>query len=155
LKKKEKAIHLTDFSTLRKRVGVKFRKYCQLRDLVKFPNGNIVAKCMACGREQIINCSYDLKKWHSSHYHNEDRYESIALDEENVNLCCYTCNKIMSGNKSDYEENLRVKIGDERFEALKIRKNEIKKYSYGELQELDRLYSGKIKIEQKRLNQKW
>jgi hypothetical protein len=141
--------------SLRNKVGRKFRKYCQLRDLVKLSNGDIVAHCLADGYEEIIYSSYQLKKWHASHYWNEDRYESVALNEDNVNLCCYRCNRKLSGNKSAYEENLRTKIGDERFDELKILKNEIKKYSYGELQELDRKYSAKIKVEQERLGKKW
>ena len=140
---------------LRAKVGRKFRKFIQLRDLVKLPNGDIVAKCMACGREEIIHSSFQLKKWHASHYWNEDRYECVALDEINVNLCCYTCNRLNGGNKSLYEENLRTKVGDEKFEELRYRKNQIKIYSYGELQELDRVYSLKIKEQQKRLNKKW
>jgi len=144
-----------EYDNLRNRVGRKVRKNCQLRDLVKKPNGDIVAHCNACGREQIINSSYDLKKWHSSHYWNEDKYESVALDEDNINLCCFVCNRMNGGNKSAYEENLRIKIGDERFDELKIRKNEIKIYSFGELQGLDKEYSQKIKEQQKRLGKKW
>lgn len=144
-----------EFDKLRARVGRKFRKYCQLRDLIKLPNGDIIAHCISCPQKQRIEYSYQLKNWHSGHYFKEDRHESVALDEENVNLQCARCNHYLHGNESSYEINLRLKIGDQRFDLLKQRKNEIKIYSYGELQELDKYYSNKIKIEQKRLGVKW
>lgn len=158
-KKKEKIFSKVIFNDslnkLRANVGRKVRKYCQLRDLIIKPNGDIVAHCIACGREQIIRSSYELKKWHSSHFWNEDRYESVALHEWNINLCCFVCNRINGGNKSTYQENLRIKIGDKNFEELSILKNETKIYSYGELQMIDKIYSDKIKKEQSRLGKKW
>ncbi len=144
-----------EFDRLRTKVGRKFRKYIQLRDLVKKPNGDIVAHCISCNREKTIESSYQLKDFHAGHYYKEDRHESVALDEVNVNGQCSRCNRHLNGNESEYEENLRTKVGDEKFEELRYRKNQIKKYSYGELQELDRTYSLKIKEQQKRLNKKW
>ena len=144
-----------EYELLYNRCYRKVKKYCQLRDLVKKPNDDIIAHCTACGREEIIDSSYQLKKWHSSHYWNADKYKSVIFHEWNINLCDYVCNKIMSGNKSNYQENLRIKIGDENFNELNRLRSEIKRYSFGELQELDRLYSKKIKEQQTRLGKKW
>lgn len=144
-----------EFDRLRANVRRKFNKFIQLRDLIKTPSGKIIAHCISCEREKIIESSYQLKEFHAGHYFKEDRHESVALDEINVNGQCGRCNRYLNGNESAYEENLRIKYGDEEFENLRYRKNQIKKYSYGELQELDRIYSQKIKDEQKRLGQKW
>jgi hypothetical protein len=147
-----------EFEKLRNKVGRKFRKYIQLRDLVKKPNGDIVAHCIDCPKEEIIYSSWQLRDWVAGHYYKEkgsSGCESVALNEWNVNLQNAHCNTRMHGNEANYEINLRIKIGDERFEKLKRLKNEIKKYSFGELQELDREYSKKIKVEQERLGKKW
>ena len=150
-----KLIVSLDHERLRKRVGVKFRKFIQLRDLKVKPDGSIVAKCISCGKEEIIYNSYQLKKFHAGHYFKEDRYESVALDEVNVNGQCNRCNRYLNGNESAYQEKLIKKFGIRMFNDLMVRKNGIRKYSYGELQELDRIYSRKIKEEQLRLGKKW
>lgn len=147
--------NLLQLEKLREKVGRKFRKFIQLRDLVKLPSGDILAKCISCQGEQIIDNSYQLKYWHAGHYFKEKGIsgsESVALDEDNVHLQCARCNIHLNGNESNYEENLRRKIGNERFVLLQQKRREIKKYSLGELQELDRFYSAKLKTESKRLD---
>ena len=143
---------------LRNKVRRKFNKFIQLRDLEVLPNGDIRAKCISCGRKENIDISYQLKDWHAGHYFREkgsDKRESVALDEVNVNLQCAKCNKYLSGNESNYQIGLIRKYGQKEFDNLVIRSNQIKIYSYGELEELDKRYSKKIKEQQERINKKW
>ena len=145
-----------NLNKLLNRVKRNCNKYIQLRDLIKTSSGEILAKCIACKRMWIINTTYDLKNFHASHYFNDNDYNSVRFDEVNENGCCARCNtpsKIggMSGNLAEYQIGLIDKWGEKEFDELKIRKDQIKKWSYKELEELNKYFLEKIKIEKIRL----
>lgn len=71
----------------------------------------------------------DWKEFQAGHYWREDLYPPVRFDEDNVNGQCAHCNRRLSGNLAQYGENLQVKIGDERFKQLGVRKNFLKKHT--------------------------
>lgn len=133
--------------------------YIRLRDLIKEKDGKIWGKCISCNKVWEVTLFsdrsiYNGSKWVASHYFLEDRNASVRYDEDNIHLGCEHCNKRLSGNLAEYEVNLRKKLGDKRFDELVFRKNQLKKYSYGELEELKEHYQFKAKEEAKRLGVK-
>ena len=133
-----------------------FNLYTRLRDMQKDANGLIFYYCIACGRETDVilfsdRSIYNGRHHHASHYFNTDKYPSVEFDEDNVNLSCAQCNRRLHGNKDAYEINLRKKIGDERFDALVFRKNQIWKPGILEIEDLIRVYKHKAKTEAERL----
>ena len=134
-----------DLKTTEKRLRKNFNKFIQLRDATVCVSGEILVKCIACGRGKILNNTYEWKTWHASHYWLENKYKSVRFDEENVNGCCSRCNKFLSGNLALYETNLIDKIGNESFQKLNFRRNQIKKFDVIELIEMNKYYLKEIK----------
>ncbi len=134
--------------TLEKRLRKNFNKFIQLRDVIVAISGEILAKCTACRRTEILNNTYEWKRWHASHYWLENKYKSVRFDEENVNLCCQGCNSPegLSGNLANYEVNLIDKIGNENFQKLNFRRNQIKKYDATELEQMNKHYLKAIRF---------
>jgi len=99
----------------------------------------------------ILNNSTDWKNFVAAHYWLADRYTSVEIDEHNVNGCCAHCNKRLHGNLANYQIHLVEKIGQENFDELNIKRNQIKKYSYDELEELNEKYLTKIREQKERL----
>lgn len=133
-----------------------FNLYCRLRDMRTDDNGFIYYLCCACGKKMEVvlfsdRSIYNGRQHHASHYANTDKYASVEFDEDNVNLSCAQCNRRLHGNKDAYEINLRKKIGDERFDALVFRKNQIWKPGILEIEDLIRVYKHKAKTEAERL----
>ena len=123
-----------------KRLRKNFNKFIQLRDAIVCVSGEILIKCIACSRSKILNNTYEWRTWHASHYWLENKYASVRFDEENVNGCCSHCNKHLSGNLAQYEVNLIDKIGNENFQRLNFRRNQIRKYDVIELGEMNTAY---------------
>lgn len=144
-----------ELEKLLKRVKANCNKFIQLRDLIKSESGEIIAKCISCKRMKVINISYDLKDFHAGHYFLENKWSSLRFDERNISGQCFVCNRKLHGNLAEYEIELIKKIGKDEFEQLNIDKNNIKKWNYKELEELNRYFLEKIKIEKKRLDVKF
>ena len=142
---------MNNYEKLLKNVQRNCNKYIQLRDLF-VSLGDVIATCISCKKMKVIRTSYDLKDFHAGHYFLENKYSSIRFDERNISGQCYRCNKRLSGNLAEYEINLIQKIGKKEFEQLNIDKNNIKKWSVKELEELNKYFLKKIKEEKKRLN---
>ena len=138
-------------TSLYKRVKVNFHKYVQLRDVQKAASGELVAKCIACSKSWILNTSTDWKNFVASHYWRADLYKSIELNPMNVNGSCAHCNTRKHGNISEYQIHLLEKIGQENFDKLIIKRNQVKKCSFSELEELNNFYLEKIKEQKQRL----
>ena len=134
-----------DLKTTEKRLRKNFNKFIQMRDVIIAISGEIIAKCIACSRSKILNNTYDWKEFHASHYWLENEYASVRFDEENVNGCCGRCNKFLSGNLAQYEVNLIDKIGNESFQKLNFRRNQIKKFNVIEIDEMNKHYLEAIK----------
>ena len=104
----------------------KFNKSIVLRDLYRDGYDNVMAKCISCEVKIVISTSYDLGRVCAGHYFLSDRYASVRFDRDNVNLQCnQKCNRQLSGNLSKYKIGLIEKIGEERFELLEIKHNQI------------------------------
>jgi len=132
-------------------------KYIRFRDLILFPDNSLRGYCISCNAIWDVSLFSDRsimngKKWHAGHYFKSDKYQSTRYNEDNIHLQCYYCNKSLSGNESNYQINLVKKIGQERFEELKIEKNKIIKFNIIELEDLIKYYKAKAKEEAKRLN---
>jgi len=123
-----------------RRLRKNFNKFIQLRDAIVCVSGEILVKCIACGKSKILDNTYMWRIWHASHYWLENKYASVRFDEENVNGCCYNCNKNLSGNLANYEINLIDKIGNENFQRLNFRRNQIKKFDVIELGQMNKHY---------------
>ena len=133
-----------------KKVRRNFNKFIQLRDLSRTVSGEIIAICLACNSQRFINCSYDLKFFHASHYWNDNDYQSVRFDVDNVHGCCAKCNtpsKIggMSGNLSEFQIGIIDKIGIIGFEQLETRRNQTKKWTITELEIINKDCLAKIK----------
>ena len=136
-----------DLKTTEKRLRKNFNKFIQLRDATVCVSGEILVKCIACGKGKILNNTYEWRIWHASHYWLENKYKSVRFDEENVNGSCQRCNSPegLSGNLANYEVNLIEKIGNENFQKLNFRRNRIKKFDVIELEEMNKRYLKEIK----------
>ena len=134
-----------------------FNKFICLRDLEKDETtGEIKGYCISCGKEweAILYSDRSImngKEWHAGHYWKSDRHESVRLHEHNVNGQHGYCNVYKSGDEANYEEGLIKKIGEEKFEELKFLKNQIKKNSIIDYENISKEYKEKAKIEAKRL----
>src|SRR5574343_963028 len=128
-----------------------FNEYIRYRDIIKTESGSLIYKCIACNQFKNLESSTDWRNYHASHYFLEDKYASVRFDETNVNGGCSACNRFLHGNLSEYEINLTKKVGIDRMEHLKLRRNMIKKFEILELEEMIELYKEKLAEQKKRL----
>lgn len=76
---------------------------------------------------------------------------SLYFDEKNVHCQCYRCNINLDGNGVIYAKRIIENYGSEEMERLLRQKNEIKKYTIAEYQQLIEEYTDKcIGLETKR-----
>ena len=97
--------------------------------------------CLACNKRIEINLFSDKsimngRQIHASHYFDSEQYESVRYEEDNIHTCCYRCNRMKHGNKENYGINLKQKIGEDRFEKLKIKAHKTYKFNIVELEQL-------------------
>jgi hypothetical protein len=130
-KKKKKTWQMDNekLSHLMKAAQIVFNQYIRLRDA-----GN---KCISCGQVP--------KKENAGHYWNTHYHQAVRFDEDNVHLQCEHCNNNLSGNIPNYHENLVIKIGQERFDALSKRAKETRKYTKEEVRNIIKEYKAKVK----------
>jgi hypothetical protein len=83
-------------------------------------------------------------QWHCSHFRSVGAASAIRFNLWNMNKSCSVCNKWKSGNLSEYEPRLRVKIGDEKVDWLRTQ-NQVVTYSIEYLQRLIKVFRKKIK----------
>lgn len=88
-----------------------FNEFVRIRDLTEWS----YFKCISCG--QIKSKRF----MHAGHYYNIGQYAGLRFDEDNCHGQCNYCNTFLHGNLIEYRDNLFMKIGAVRFEALKIR----------------------------------
>lgn len=119
----------TERGGLIERLDTAFSLYIRLRDAM--PGGR--TRCISCGRE------FPFEQMQAGHYHSRRSY-STRWDELNVHSQCSVCNCNQCGNIVGYTPNLIAKIGQERFDALRIRANQIRKWSDDELKCMIRHY---------------
>lgn len=127
-KRKAKRKHYeNDKSELLKKAQFQFNKYIRLRDAA-----------LGC-----ISCGNTTRQMHAGHFKTVGGNGNLRFNEDNCNKQCSICNNYLSGNIGEYEKKLRLKIGDERVDALDIK--EPKSWSVEELKQIIDKYKDKIK----------
>jgi hypothetical protein len=77
--------------------------------------------CISCGQ---------YRPSQAGHYYPVKNYDGLRFDEDNVHGECSGCNCFDQSHLIGYGENLLIRIGPERFDALKQRAAEYKRNGY-------------------------
>ena len=135
-KKKDKPLPLFD------KAGVKIKKKPDLKaKLDKEFSLYIRLRDSSGGYFKCISCN-EIKPFEQAdcgHYINR-QHMSTRFDEMNCNAQCRKCNRFMEGNIQGYRQGLVAKYGEQRVLLLESKKNQTRKYSDFELQELIKYY---------------
>ena len=98
--------------------------------------------CISCGQ---------FKPLQAGHFFPVQGYDALRFDQDNVHGECAGCNCFDEGHLIGYQDNLRIRIGNERLEELKERARDYKKNGYkwtrSELEEMIIIYKNKLKNE--------
>ena len=112
-----------------------FNKYIRLRDMGR--------PCISCGQYK------DFKDMDAGHYWAKSGYNGLRFDEDNTHAECRKCNRFDESHLIGYTENLKQRIGETDYLALKQRAEAYKmngvKWSRSELEELIKEYKLKLK----------
>jgi hypothetical protein len=101
-------------------------KYVRLRDSK--------LGCVSCDKTATWN-----GQWHASHFRSVGAAPSIRFNLWNIHKSCSVCNNFLSGNLSEYEPRLRIKIGDYKVDFLRS-KNDRSHYDIEYLKRLIRVF---------------
>lgn len=121
--------------TLVRKLDKVFSKYIRLRDSKAF--GYRGFRCISCGQIKPIS------KADCGHYYSRAKM-SVRFDEDNAHGECSFCNRFCADHLVGYRENLIKKIGQQRFDLLRVRANQTKKWSEFELTELIKYYTARV-----------
>lgn len=132
--KLEKLKSRADFA---KEAQTEVNKYVRLRDAH--------LGCASCDKP----ASWD-GQWHASHFRSVGAASAVRFNLWNIHKACSVCNNWKSGNLSDYEPRLRVKIGDAKVDWLRTQ-NQLVSYSVEYLKRLKAVFSKKARRLKKRL----
>lgn len=95
--------------------------------------------CEYCGRAcgwQDLDCS---------HFHSR-RHKSTRFDPDNASGLCGGCHMHLDESHDDFTEWFKKRLGTDRYELLRIRKNTIKKFTKAEIEALKENLKEKINI---------
>ena len=92
---------------------LKFHAFIRKRDQGK--------PCISCGAYTTLQ---------AGHFYSAGNYPALRFDEDNVHGQCKRCNYFLSGNLTEYEKNLRERIGNERVEALHLKAAQYKRQGF-------------------------
>lgn len=96
-------------------------------------------------KEPCISCQrFHEGQYHAGHYLTRGANPELRFEELNCHKQCAPCNNHLSGNIANYRINLVKKIGQEKVDWLEG-PHQIKKYSCGDLKEIEIKYKKKIK----------
>ena len=124
--KKQKKKVVMSIANLKKKVQRVFNKWIRKRDAD-----------LLC-----ISCHKYADKYDAGHYVAQGSSGVLRYNEDNVNKqCSNNCNRFKHGNLIEYRINLIKKIGIRRLEYLEEHRNDIKKWTREELNELLVKYS--------------
>lgn len=126
--RKEKLLTTSDWLQLLQTV---FNEWVRFRDAG--------LECVSCG------CDMRNRKGNASHYFSVGSYPNLRIDEDNVHNGCVPCNQHKGGNLIEYGLRLPLRIGQERFEALKERRQQELKLTLPEIKELILDYRNRIR----------
>jgi len=110
-----------------------FNEYIRLRDEYK--------PCISCGQKKILQ---------AGHFYPVSGYDGLRFDEDNVNGECAGCNCFDESHLIRYYDNLMSRIGEEKFEALKLRAADYKKngYKWSRSELLEKIEYYKVKVKE-------
>lgn len=130
-KKKGEGAKKSNLSSLVKKLDKEFSLFIRLRDSKAF--GFKAFKCISCGQIK------PFEKADCGHYYSRVKM-STRFDEDNAHAECSFCNRYRADHLDGYRENLIKKIGQPRFDVLRYRSNQTKKWSAFELEALIKYY---------------
>lgn len=130
-KKKGEGAKKSNLSSLVKKLDKEFSLYIRLRDSKAF--GFKAFKCISCGKIK------PFEQADCGHYFSRVKM-STRFDEDNCHCECRRCNRFSADHLEGYRENLIKKIGQPRFDVLRYRSNQTKKWSAFELESLIKYY---------------
>ena len=113
-------------STLKRKAWKIFSEYIRLRDK---------GVCFTCGVQK------DPKEMDAGHF----KHNRLDFDEMNIHCQCTRCNRFLHGNLGEYAIRLMEKYGKSELDSLVFRSNQIKKYTYQDLEEIIQTYKEKIR----------
>ena len=116
---------------LKAKLDKEFSLFIRLRDSKPF--GYKYFKCPTCGR--IL----PFEKADCSHFHSR-RHLGTRYDEDNCHAECRACNRFSADHLIGYERYLIAKIGQQRFDMLKVKAASTTKMSDFEYKELIKYY---------------
>ena len=90
-----------------------FNRFIRLRDQWK--------PCISCG---------NYRELQAGHFYSAGNYSALKFNEDNVHGQCKQCNYFLSGNLTEYEKSLRLRIGNERVDKLHILAGAYKRTGY-------------------------
>ncbi len=73
------------------------------------------------------------------------RHQSTRYCVDNACAHCFGCHQYLGGNPIEFQEWIRQYLGDTRYEMLRERHNQIKKWLRGEKDEMNRHYKAELK----------
>ena len=124
----------TPVNKLIKKLDRVFSEY--IRRLALTPQGYI--RCFTCG------AFITFRQADCGHYVGRECM-STRFYERNVAVQCHSCNRYAEGRKDIFAINLQKKYGQGILEELNRKKNEIKQWTAGELEEKIEDYKQKLK----------
>ncbi len=83
----------------------------------------------------------EFKKRSAGHFWTKKGHPAVRFDLDNLRVQCDDCNRWKSGNCAEYGYRLRKELGEERYEALYLKKGQKKKWTLLELEELITYFS--------------
>lgn len=144
--KKKKTSSYLPFSNMVKKKPVKskgknlvrkldevFSKYIRLRDA----SDHGTFRCISCGKVKAF------RKADCGHFYSR-MHMSTRYDEDNCHAECAYCNRISADHLIGYQEHLIEKIGQERFDKLRLRHHLSKKWSDFEMEEMIKHYKAEV-----------
>lgn len=95
-------------------------KYLSRYIKIKYSQSGIV-KCFTCGRFMPVAD----KKTHAGHLIKFTDSKSVCMDEENIGVQCYYCNRMQGGRQDLMKEKLIQIHGEEKINTLYIKRHNI------------------------------
>lgn len=107
---------------------------------ISHADDNGYCDCYTCGytgfwKKDGIQCG---------HFYSRSRM-GTRFDLRNVRPQCNKCNTHLSGNMSVYAKKLKKELNEDSWEGLRVRANEVRKYSVGELKALRKKLTKRLK----------
>ncbi len=124
-------------ASLKRRVWRLFSVYIRRRDCLRTTGSLEYAECISCGNTKSyseLDAGHFVPK-HANNY----------FSERGVNAQCRHCNSFLHGNQLGYRRGLLLLYGEEVVSELETENQPIKKFTIGELEELEAELKDKIK----------